>query len=367
MTPSSLLVDFPFTATDTPSLRARIEADLRQIVEGVRAADPAARAVILTGGFARGEGSAWGEAPLNDYDLVVVRASPLPRPRLYAKLTHRLEEKLGLHVDLLPVWQGRLARVEPKIFWYETRGWGRVLWGPPDLLITALPPMRAEELPLEEGVRLLYNRAAGLLLAYPGPGKPFEPQLTLIQASKACLAAGEALLVSEGKYNGSLQERLRRLQLLAQEGNGEAQRLLPHVQWATRFKLAPETTAATTDPARAWADARQALLGTLVHVLAKAGYRDPEDYGARAPAYVTDAFVYATRSLRAGAWSFHRRPSLAARCLTHRLLLAADPLLATETVLTEAARSAWFGPGTAPTSWPPLKEAYFRLRARTLQ
>lgn len=361
-----LHLGFPFTASDTPALRERMTRDLARIVRAVREHDPAALAVILTGGFSRGEGSAWDDAPLNDYDLVVVRGSPIPRDGLYDKLSHDLEGELGLHVDLLPAWHRRLRRAGAKIFWYETREAGKVIWGPPDLLRTTLPPVAPHAIPREEAVRLLFNRAAGLLLAYPGPGRPFEPRATLIQSSKALLACIEARLLLAGRYHWSARERLLRFdRIVAAEPRLE--RLLRAAEWATRFKLDPPEGARDVTPEDRWCTAREALLATVDVALRAEGYASAGEYAARGPLRWTERAYHALRTARESRLSLHPRPSLAARHLTHALLTAAEPGTADEAALQEAARRAWFSPDPVPGAWPDLKAAYFTLRGRTLQ
>ena len=59
----------PYTPRDSPTIVARIDADLRTVIETVAGNDPALRSLVLTGGFARGEGTVAHGQPVNDYDL----------------------------------------------------------------------------------------------------------------------------------------------------------------------------------------------------------------------------------------------------------------------------------------------------------
>src|SRR5688500_4956094 len=52
-----------YTTLDTPALVDRIRHDLAEVVAAVRGADPGLRALILTGGFARGEGTVLDGVP----------------------------------------------------------------------------------------------------------------------------------------------------------------------------------------------------------------------------------------------------------------------------------------------------------------
>ena len=82
-----------YTSRDTPEVTARIDPDLAHVVAQVRKHDPALRALILTGGFARGEGMVRNGEPQNDYDFVAIRRmgkSRVPYPRIRADLEGRL-------------------------------------------------------------------------------------------------------------------------------------------------------------------------------------------------------------------------------------------------------------------------------------
>ncbi|HEX2065583.1 MAG TPA: nucleotidyltransferase domain-containing protein, partial [Candidatus Thermoplasmatota archaeon] len=151
----------PYSRHDTPEVVRRIEADLQAVTSSLRKADPHVRALVLTGGFARGEGTVLAGEPQNDYDFVALRGVGPPRVP-YEALRHRLEARLGLHVDLAPVPVWRLRWTAPSIFWYETALRGRTLWG--EELLHKVPTRTPQAIHPGEGLRLLVNRAAGLLL-----------------------------------------------------------------------------------------------------------------------------------------------------------------------------------------------------------
>src|SRR5688500_13331781 len=98
-----------YTTHDTPEVVRRIEGDIQHVLATVRAADPKLRSLVLTGGFARGEGALLEGAPQNDYDFVAVRSFGRPK-RPYAEIRQRLEKDLGLHVDLATISRWRLRR-----------------------------------------------------------------------------------------------------------------------------------------------------------------------------------------------------------------------------------------------------------------
>lgn len=255
-------VDFPFAQREGRA-RVAIERDLARIVEGTRAADPHVSSILLVGGFARGEGTLSRGRPVNDYDLIATRTRPRPPEGLYPALAADLERTLGLHVDLAPIWDSWLPFVPKSIFWYEAREAGKTLTGRE--MRPAIRAVAPENLPLDEGVRLLFNRAAGLLGAAKEEPDPFV--LTL-QAVKAHLACAEALLLAHGRYHWSQRTREERFRDLAlPEGLAHLPRAVAD---ATAWKLSSDARA-DPDPGALWDDARDDLVDVLGLILGRAG------------------------------------------------------------------------------------------------
>ncbi len=264
-----------YTVHDTPRVKARIEDDLETVVDTVKEGDPHLESLVLTGGFARGEGAVMDGQPQNDYDLVAARG--LGRARTsYQAMTDTLEDQLGLHIDLAPVHAWRLRFVSPSIFWYETAKRGRVLHG--EDLLSRIPVKDPEDLDPTEGLRLLTNRAAGLLLATRDPG-PHEHR---IQASKGLLAALDAHLLAHGSFPPSQTERWERYQ--AMKGRSQAPPQLEKIEdwlaWAYGFKTDPENQA-PRDPETAWQAAARAILDALPPALEHAQLASLEAYQHR--------------------------------------------------------------------------------------
>lgn len=324
--------DFSFTEHDTPEIRERIEHDLAQIVRGVRANDRRVVALALTGGFARGEGTVRGDAPVNDYDLVAVRSVPGGRA-LHAKLGRALGARVGIEVDLMPVWSARLPHVAPKLFWLDLRLGGRVIAGDVDAL-ARLPSHRPSDLPRREVARLLGNRAAGLLRAVPGAGEPRDELDEALQAAKAVIAAMDARLLARHEYAPRLRERLALAADLPEA---------PVFAAAVSWKL---DGVGRVD----WREARDVLLSAVRDLRA----REQAD-GLAEHAY----HLLAGRRWRAS-------PSRALRCATWDILgLTESP---GGPVDPERARRSLAPFGRVDTlAWPRMKERYFRLRAQTLQ
>ena len=304
-----------YTVHDTPEVVRRIEHDLALIQFVVRANDPGLRSLVLTGGFARGEGAVRGGAPQNDYDLVAVRGwRPTREP--YTAMQDQLSERLGLHVDLAPVPTWRLRWVQPSIFWYETATRGRTLWG--EDLLGRIRVRRPEQIHPAEGMRLLVNRAAGLLLCTPST----DPDAKRLQAAKALLAALDAHMLAAQAFAPSQGERWVVYQNLAR--TGALPRLArahePWFDWAYHHKVDPDN-APPHDAQEAWFAARSAILDAVPVALAHAGLPSLESYGRRDG--LVDHVVYYRRSAQVpGARRLTLHPTGRVRVATIRLLEA---------------------------------------------
>jgi hypothetical protein len=329
-----------YTVRDTPEVVARVGRDLATVAAAVRQADPALRGLVLTGGFARGEGGVLGGVPQNDYDFVAFRG--LGRPRVpYPELARRLEGELGLHVDLAPVAAWRIPWLAPSIFWYETALRGRTLAG--EDLLPRVRVRSPKDLDPAEGLRLLVNRAAGLLLVT----EDADPHAWRIQASKGLLAALDAHLLAAGAFAPTQVERWGRLQELRTSGHGPAavEAVRGWMEWAFRFKVDPGR-APSADATDAWAAARQAILQAVPVALRHAGLPSLDAYATReAPGgRLVDRAVYWRRS--AGVPEARRlaaHPTGRVRVATLRLL--------------EESPDGRVDPGRAKAAFAPLARA----------
>lgn len=336
---------WPLTRRAGPA-EARIRRDLEAITEIARE-DPHLDALLLTGGFSRGEGTVRAGRPVNDYDLVAVRRRPgasAVAPRVEA-----LGEGMGLHVDYLEVWRPRLAFVGPKLFWFDLRHGGRVLHGDPRVL-ESVPAFRAHDLPAEEGLRLLANRAAGLLLAAGGPST-----LVDVQAAKALLAAADARLVAVGLYAPTTTGRLERFRDLAGR-DAEAAEALAWVERAAAFKLDPDA-----DPlpaVEAWDAARLHLLAALPSVACASRAGSLERWLERGTA--AEAAWYARASRGRGLRRLVRRPTARARRLAIGLLRDIDRV-------DPGVRRDLAAFGVRAGDWEAARRAALEIRACTLQ
>jgi hypothetical protein len=183
-------------------------------------------AVILGGGYGRGEGGAaidrdGNEGLHNDYDFFVItdNISFLKKRRLKHFLTdvsREFTEKIGIDVDFSPPKNRReLSRMGFNMMWQELRHGHKVIVGDSKIL-DLLPDYDIRRMPAIEGVRLMLNRGAGLLFCKEkiAQGKCDHESLEFIRRNiyKAWNACGDICLITAENYHWSYAERLNILE-----------------------------------------------------------------------------------------------------------------------------------------------------------
>lgn len=259
-----------YTVYDDPRVDAAVAADLDLIVKKLTGIFPL-RAIILAGGFGRGEGSVLLEPaevrPVNDYDLVLVvpddfAADLRPLARELAQATNiRL-------IDLIPLKYSALAALPATQFNYDLKYGSRPLWGEDAL---ALIPSYAQGMVEPESIRtLLLNRLVCAVEAYSEifaqrALTAAESFFLVNQTGKIVSACAEALLMNRGAYHPSYRERRK---ILAREFPEKAE-LLRLLDRATEFKLRPAATV-DFDQVAYWHDAVRVYLAVMAELLAPA-------------------------------------------------------------------------------------------------
>jgi len=244
-----------------------VEEHVASAVAAIVELAPSARAVYLSGGFGRGEGTVrqvggqW--IPLNDYDFIVMDDPTVTQREVGYALGRRLADDMGLDaVDIGWMSPANLPTAAVTMDNYDFRYGARLLWGEESRSVMPLFPEGA--LPVFELVRLLCNRAAGLLSATL-PEHPNSADYAVVQVIKAGMALGDAVVAVRDQYHHLAQERLERFQRLAADGS------LP--EWMT-----PDAVAFVIS-------AYQAKL------------LDPADVGAISPTRFSELLVHAFRML----------------------------------------------------------------------
>ena len=248
-----------------PDVDAAIGADLDLLSASLRQAYPGTQALILVGGFGRGEGSVLIDGgpirPINDYDLVMVTTDHVDRDELRA-LRRQLADSLSVTwVDVTPRSPAALSRLPLTMYNYDLKYGSRVLYGDPAIL-DQIPSMDPRRMPLVEAELQFFTRLWCFLGAFSTDYLAHPPAAEAAffltnQMSKAILACVDAILIVDGQYHYSYRERRDRF-LRRYGGQGQLAEL---ARWAAEFKLRP-TRDVEHDPVALWSSVRPVYLRT---------------------------------------------------------------------------------------------------------
>ncbi|MFI4911109.1 MAG: hypothetical protein ACIAQZ_05525 [Sedimentisphaeraceae bacterium JB056] len=201
-----------------------IDGHLERINEGVLSivGEADLEAVILCGGYGRGEGGVFigadgTENLYNDYDMMVLikPVSGEKKAQYKRELTEfgeHMGEDIGIDVDFGPLKTvSQIKNSEFTLFNYEFKYGHMVTYGPQDILDN-IPEFDGNQIPIIEATKLLLNRAVGLLLSKEKlkAGKLSETDNEFVTRNiyKAIMASGDAVLMCEGTYDYSYSKRL---------------------------------------------------------------------------------------------------------------------------------------------------------------
>jgi len=227
-----------------PAAGDRIRSDLSSILGAVRREFKDLKAVLLTGSFGRGEGATWRNPQgqwiaVNDYDLIII--APSAGNRRAVELGRRLAADLGIDGVDLGVWpsvEDLWASGDVPLFVYDLRYGTQVLWGDADAL-APLSFYSSRQIPLREGLQLLFNRMAGLQIALTRGRRPADCRYCWNQVTKAAVAVCEWYLLQWGDYTARTTEKMSRFRALARAA-GLPQEDGQIVETYLRRKLVPE-------------------------------------------------------------------------------------------------------------------------------
>lgn len=366
-----------FFPGDAPELAARLEAYLAGLATRLASAPFASRvkALLLAGGYGRGEGGVFRAAPgaaaelYNDLEFYLLLGDPAATGEAgawCAQEAHAGDQALGIEVEfkLLPAEQ--LSGAEPSMFYYDLAAAHRLVWG--DAAWVAGWPARLRDaalIPVHEATRLLFNRGSGLFYSRCALAASDDARVTngFIERNhaKVRLALADAVLALNGRYHFSCRERSHRLgEPLAHTPPDWAQIVRWHAA-GVEFKLHPRHLhptreslgAAQAELAAAW---QRTFLWLEGRHLGRT-FAAPRDYATTPTRLFPHTAVgrnvllhLRDRLKRGGAlpgWSDYPRATL------QRVLVL---LVAPDADLSFAARLL----GSADASWPALEAAYLR-------
>ena len=267
-----------YTAVQDAPVENMLDNALSGIAADISALLPEDRCcVYLGGGYGRGEGGVFrassGEARLyNDLDFFVFsRGVGFAGRRRIDSLLRGVAEKWGklleISVDFGPAKEVvKLPAVSCRLMFQELKHGHVKLFGAVDAM-AMLPALLPGQLPLEEGIRLLLNRGAGLLLAGEKLLAGGAVVDFIIRNIYKCIGgAGDASLIASGGYAWNGAERVKGFESFVKEHSWPVVYSDNYAQ-AYRFKIEPwgENTACCHELWRTtcmvWKSAVDFLLG----------------------------------------------------------------------------------------------------------
>ncbi len=254
--------DKRFTLDGSDALESHLTRICEQVRDSVLSLIPGQtlEGLVLGGGYGRGEGGVFkttdGDKPYNDLEFYIfVRGNRLVASRKYRRGLHAIAEGLspwaGLHLEFKIESVRRLRRSPPSMFSYDLVSGHRVIEGAPDLFAGCEHHLAAEQIPLSEATRLLFNRCSGLLFAQERirshPLDKRHSDFVGRNIAKARLALGDAVLAAFGQYHWSCRERYRRLLKLPETPTfsfvnqpPDFDNIRAHHAFGVAFKLRPQ-------------------------------------------------------------------------------------------------------------------------------
>jgi len=248
-----------------------ISRDLKAIRRCIAKLDPnPEKTVILAGSFGRGEGAVVVEdgrgRAVNDYDVLVFSKTKID-PAVLKAARERLAKEAGLPFMDLSWLDPEWASVpDLTLFRYDFRYGARVVAGDYGFL-DRLPHWAENEIPSAEVLRLLCNRAAGVLIGLiPAVLSSKEPlggdrEFLWIQAMKAGTALADHHLTNWGAYHTSYRVRRGRFAILG-ASSGIAPDLRAAVDACFSFKLDPASVL-LENPLEVWGIIRPAFMDAV--------------------------------------------------------------------------------------------------------
>ncbi|MEK6937106.1 MAG: hypothetical protein AABW58_03480 [Nanoarchaeota archaeon] len=184
------------------------------------------KSIIVYGGFGRGEGSVKKVNnkyyPANDFDVYVITKKKV-NGSLLDEIAKKVAKRLGskgiefnkfdknwsfednFYLDLKCLTLKELRRLVPLLRYYELRNASNIFYG--EEVRNLIPDYKAEEIPLGEGFRILFNRMTHLVEYFSTEGKHNDLVLSFF-CVKAYLDSCTALLLLNKKYSPFYRKRM---------------------------------------------------------------------------------------------------------------------------------------------------------------
>ena len=219
------------------------------------------RALVLGGGYGRGEGACvtrnGRESLYNDLDLFLITGESMDLTDEIKHIAHRYEKILGIDVDIgKPIPLKDFRNLPHQLMWQDLIAGHMVLAGKEELITANTPTWYGKTLPRGEALRLMLNRGSGLLQAIIEAHKMNTqteyqlPDNDFIRRNyyKCLLAFGDCLLITYENYPVPMQDKASTLETMAigleEETKKEVLRLF---KLAVIFKQSPDFSVLSAD------------------------------------------------------------------------------------------------------------------------
>lgn len=242
----------------------KIEQDMKAICKEVLDRVKNVEAIMLTGGFSRGEGAVKTQNkkvfPYNDYDIQVVSNMKYSKEET-DKIATDISKKLGykgivnfypfskdkqnmkdnFYIDLKTDSEKDLSKMLPRIRTYELRNNSMLLHGKD--IRQLIPNYNLKEIPLSEGAKLLLDRMSQLVEYYSTERKHDDEFLMYIiqQVYAACCTS---LLLLNRKYEIGYKRAMEILKSCYKEDFPELYEKIPNldkkIEQFIEWKLKPK-------------------------------------------------------------------------------------------------------------------------------
>tara|TARA_Y100000294_G_C8537963_1_gene329903 strand:+ start:121 stop:1449 length:1329 start_codon:yes stop_codon:yes gene_type:complete len=278
-----------------------IEEHMKVICDEVKTSIPQVRSIVLTGGFAKGEGSTIiypnnrQVFPVNDYDIYAITDNPIPLNTL-VNLSKKITQRIGapsfslfsgsdhsFYVDLRCLTVDRLKHLPPLIRYFELRNTGRTIKG--ENLLPEIPDYKISEIPIMDGIRTLFNRMGNLVTYFSPSGiknNEFDNKNFLIYSCHKCLSScGTVLLLLSRNLKLSDSDNLDMIRKIYPHQFPHLHKQLPDlpskIKLSTNFLLIPDFTE-IKNPVDLWFTTRDSMGLVLQYCVSKVLDEEPCNY-----------------------------------------------------------------------------------------
>jgi hypothetical protein len=268
-----------------------VRKHMKILIEEVKMIIPDVVSIMVIGGLARGEGSFLIEKktviPLNDYDVYLITKKRIDFETL-KNISENVSKKINkktnfsfskasnlmeFYVDLRNMTIDEIKKVEPMLKYFEIRESAKVIYG--EDVRKVMPNFSLKDIPLEEGLRFLMNRASLLIESFDINNlRDYNTKKTILYyIGKNYLTFAEALLFLDKKFVVGYEKRAEIFSKCYREDFKELYDILPdldkRIKFFTDYKLKPSKKLFNQAVTKYWLEARKDMLEVSKYYLKK--------------------------------------------------------------------------------------------------